>query len=125
MFLLFVFYFATLVFTFQGNNVWVTNNDKRVQLRDVFLPSLTEVERLVLEKQAQEKILQLGITVSPHGRVLNESDHKIRALTNFITETSQTNQKPHKRRVLLLKRKAVTTGIFDSKGKDDYSKGKL
>lgn len=40
--------------------------------------------------------------------------------------TTQSSQKPHKRRVLLLKRKAVTTGIFDSKGKDDYSnKGKL
>lgn len=39
--------------------------------------------------------------------------------------TTQSSQKPHKRRVLLLKRKAVTTGIFDSKGKDDYSnKGK-
>lgn len=35
--------------------------------------------------------------------------------------STQTPQKPHKRRVLLLKRKAVTTGIFDSnKGKDDY-----
>lgn len=52
---------------FQGNGVWVTNNGKRVQLRDVFLPSLTEVERLVLEKQAQEKILQLGVTLTPQG----------------------------------------------------------
>lgn len=52
---------------FQGNGVWVTNNGKRVQLRDVFLPSLTEVERVVLEKQAQEKILQLGITLTPQG----------------------------------------------------------
>jgi hypothetical protein len=51
----------------QGNGVWVTNNGKRVQLRDVFLPSLTEVERVVLEKQAQEKILQLGITLTPQG----------------------------------------------------------
>jgi hypothetical protein len=39
----------------------------------------------------------------------------------FTEATSQASQKPHKRRVLLLKRKAVTTGIFDSKGKDDYS----
>lgn len=54
---------------FQGDGVWVTNNGKRVQLRDVFLPSLTEVERLVLEKQAQEKILQLGITLSPPGEI--------------------------------------------------------
>lgn len=40
----------------------------------------------------------------------------------FIESSNQSSQKPHKRRVLLLKRKAVTTGIFDaSKGKDDYS----
>lgn len=40
----------------------------------------------------------------------------------FVETSNQSSQKPHKRRVLLLKRKAVTTGIFDSsKGKDDYS----
>jgi hypothetical protein len=40
----------------------------------------------------------------------------------FTETTNQSSQaKPHKRRVLLLKRKAVTTGIFDSKGKDDFS----
>jgi hypothetical protein len=51
----------------KGNNVWVTNTGKRVQLRDVFLPSLTEVERVVLEKQASEKIQQLGVTLTPQG----------------------------------------------------------
>lgn len=55
---------------FQSNGVWVTNDGKRVQLRDVFLPTLTEVERVVLEKQAQEKILQLGITLTPQGKLL-------------------------------------------------------
>ncbi|CAO1343516.1 unnamed protein product [Diamesa serratosioi] len=91
----------------QGNCIWVTNNGKRVQLRDVFVPNLTEVERVVLEKTASEKILQLGITVLPYA-------------------ASQAPQKPPKRRVLLLKRKAVTTGFFDSKGKEDYaSKGGL
>lgn len=112
---------------FQGNVVWVTNNGKRVQLRDVFLPSLTEVERVVLEKQAQEKILQLGITLSPQGIFDFHFLKKTFLLISIIAEaTSQSTQKPHKRRVLLLKRKAVTTGIFDSKGKDDYSnKGKI
>lgn len=46
-------------------------------------------------------------------------------LSQSETASPGSSQKPHKRRVLLLKRKAVTTGIFDSKGKDDYSnKGK-
>lgn len=67
MFVFNCFLFRSRPRTFQGNGVWVTNNGKRVQLRDVFLPSLTEVERLVLEKQAQDKILQLGVTLSPQG----------------------------------------------------------
>lgn len=47
------------------------------------------------------------------------------SLISSIEISTQSTQKPHKRRVLLLKRKAVTTGIFDSKGKEDYSsKGK-
>lgn len=53
---------------FKGNGVWVTNNGKRVELRDVFLPSITEVERVVLEKQAKEKIAQLGITLATQGK---------------------------------------------------------
>lgn len=48
--------------------MWIcANTGKRVQLRDVFLPSLTEVERVVLEKQASEKIQQLGVTLTPQG----------------------------------------------------------
>lgn len=70
------FFFLLLIFSsqwiFQGNGVWVTNNGKRVQLRDVFLPTLTEVERVVLEKQAQEKILQLGITLAPQGTLFTD-----------------------------------------------------
>lgn len=58
---------TSLRFFSQGNCIWVTNNGKRVQLRDVFVPNLTEVERVVLEKTASEKILQLGITVLPYG----------------------------------------------------------
>lgn len=44
---------------------------KRVQLRDVFLPSLTEVERIILDKQAAEKIQQLGVTLTPQGEISN------------------------------------------------------
>lgn len=83
----------------------------------------------MLEKQAQEKILQLGITLTPQGSTFGIESFKFaidvkRLFFSFSSEaTSQTSQKPHKRRVLLLKRKAVTTGIFDSKGKDDVSKG--
>lgn len=91
--------------------MWISYQGKKVQLRDVFLPNLTEVERIVFDKISQDKIMQLGITVS------------------LVPNTSgqQAAQKPQKRRVLLLKRKAITTGFFDSssKGKDDIaSKGK-
>lgn len=48
--------------------MWICGNTgKRAQLRDVFLPSMTEVERVVLEKQAREKIQQLGVTLTPQG----------------------------------------------------------
>jgi hypothetical protein len=97
-------------------------------LRDVFLPSLTEVERVILEKQAAEKIQQLGVTLTPQGEISNSHSRLSFSLKKsnyfllFTEASNQSTQKPHKRRVLLLKRKAVTTGIFDSsKGKDDYS----
>lgn len=64
---LFLFIIVDKKNTFQTNAVWVTNTGKRVQLRDVFLPSLTEVERVVLQKQAAEKIQQLGVTLTPQG----------------------------------------------------------
>jgi hypothetical protein len=40
----------------------VSDNGRRAKLRDVFLPNLTEVERITLEKVALEKAQQLGIT---------------------------------------------------------------
>ncbi len=42
--------------------MWVSDNGRRAKLRDVFLPNLTEVERITLEKVALEKAQQLGIT---------------------------------------------------------------
>lgn len=63
---------------FQTNGVWVTNTGKRVQLRDVFLPSLTEVERVVLQKQASEKIQQLGVTLTPQGDYNTPALHVIK-----------------------------------------------
>lgn len=62
----------------------------------------------MFDKISQDKIMQLGITVS---LVPNTSGQQAAA------------PKPQKRRVLLLKRKAITTGFFDSssKGKDDVS----
>lgn len=73
---IYVFNFRSRPHKFQGNGVWVANDGKRVQLRDVFLPSLTEVERLVLQKQAQEKILQLGVTISPQGIIVRSLTKK-------------------------------------------------
>lgn len=78
--------------------MWVTNYGKRVQLRDVFLPNLTEVERVSLEKIAQEKIVQLGITVAPLGKesqiwfhTANKHVRKLfcRSITRNNTEAAQ------------------------------------
>ena len=86
--------------------MWISFQGKKVQLRDVFLPNLTEVEKIVFDKISQDKIMQLGIIVAPD-----------------LEASGQAAPKPQKRRVLLLKRKAITTGFFDSssKGKDDIS----
>lgn len=94
----------------QGDNIWVTNNGKNIHLKSAQLTKITDIERLMLDKLAQEKLQQLGISLT--------------APSPADSSTSATKQT--KRKVLLLKRKAVTTGIFESKSKEDCSsKGEI
>ncbi|KAG5885856.1 hypothetical protein JTB14_035876 [Gonioctena quinquepunctata] len=86
----------------QGSCVWNNVTGRQVILSDTSLLHLTEIERKVLQKVAIAKLqaLNLGVTVKP------PSENAACAVT-----------KP-KRRPYLLKRKALTTGIFDSSRKD-------
>lgn len=85
--------------------MWVTNSGKNIHLKSSPLTKVCDIERLMLEKLAQEKLQQLGISLTPAPPA----------------ESSSSVAKQTKRKVLLLKRKAVTTGIFESKSKDDCS----
>ncbi|XP_078049076.1 rho GTPase activating protein at 102A [Augochlora pura] len=96
------------VWTPQGKCTWAGTSGRRVTLQDTPLRSLSEVERKVLCKVAVAKLQALNLGV--HIRPPSES----------LSGTSIT-AKP-KRRAPLLKRKALTTGFFDNKGKDDKEK---
>ncbi|XP_015429085.1 PREDICTED: uncharacterized protein LOC107185833 [Dufourea novaeangliae] len=96
------------VWTPQGKCTWAGTSGRRVTLQDTPLRSLSEIERKVLCKVAVAKLqaLNLGVHIRPPSESL--------AGTAITT-------KP-KRRAPLLKRKALTTGFFDNKGKDDKEK---
>ncbi|KAJ8678978.1 hypothetical protein QAD02_014765, partial [Eretmocerus hayati] len=92
----------------RGKCTWAGTSGRRVTLQDSPLRSLSEVERKVLCRVAVAKLQALNLGV--HIRPPSES----------LTSGSVT-AKP-KRRAYLLKRKALTTGFFDSKSKDDKDK---
>ncbi|XP_076394543.1 rho GTPase activating protein at 102A [Megachile rotundata] len=96
------------VWTPQGKCTWAGTGGRRVTLQDTPLRSLSEIERKVLCKVAVAKLqaLNLGVHIRPPSECLG---------------TSAVVTKP-KRRAPLLKRKALTTGFFDNKGKDDKEK---
>ncbi|XP_017754753.1 PREDICTED: uncharacterized protein LOC108546956 [Eufriesea mexicana] len=96
------------VWTPQGKCTWAGTGGRRVTLQDTPLRSLSEIERKVLCKVAVAKLqaLNLGVHIRPPSESLGSS--------SVVT-------KP-KRRAPLLKRKALTTGFFDNKGKDDKEK---
>jgi hypothetical protein len=85
----------------------VTSNGKSVQIKSSSLTTITEIERLMLEKLSQEKLQQLGVSLTAQ------------SAASELSSTSASKQ--NKRKVLLLKRKAVTTGLFESKSKEDCS----
>nr|CAD7425496.1 unnamed protein product [Timema monikensis] len=97
-------------FRMKGQCTWSNVTGRMVTLADTTLLQLTEVERRVMQKVALAKLqaLNLGVTVRiPSDAVGNSTAHK------------------PKRRAYLLKRKALTTGFFDTaRGKDgDKEKG--
>ncbi|XP_071863028.1 rho GTPase activating protein at 102A isoform X2 [Bombus fervidus] len=96
------------VWTPQGKCTWAGTGGRRVTLQDTPLRSLSEIERKVLCKVAVAKLqaLNLGVHIRPPSESLG---------------SSAVATKP-KRRAPLLKRKALTTGFFDNKGKDDKEK---
>ncbi|XP_076760058.1 rho GTPase activating protein at 102A isoform X2 [Xylocopa sonorina] len=96
------------VWTPQGKCTWAGTGGRRVTLQDTSLRSLSEIERKVLRKVAVAKLqaLNLGVHIRPPSESLGSSC--------VVT-------KP-KRKAPLLKRKALTTGFFDNKGKDDKEK---
>ncbi|KAK9305229.1 hypothetical protein QLX08_003666 [Tetragonisca angustula] len=96
------------VWTPQGKCTWAGTSGRRVTLQDTSLRSLSEIERKVLCKVAVAKLqaLNLGVHIRPPSESLGSS--------SVVT-------KP-KRRAPLLKRKALTTGFFDNKGKEDKEK---
>ncbi|XP_026675127.1 uncharacterized protein LOC108631901 [Ceratina calcarata] len=96
------------IWTPQGKCTWAGTGGRRVTLQDTQLRSLSEIERKVLCNVAVAKLqaLNLGVHIRPPTESLGSS--------SVVT-------KP-KRRAHLLKRKALTTGFFDNKGKDDKDK---
>ncbi|CAG9856797.1 unnamed protein product [Phyllotreta striolata] len=87
----------------QGSCVWSNITGRQVILNDTSLLNLTEIERKVLQKVAIAKLqaLNLGVNI----KVPSDNVGGVTA-------------KP-KRRPYLLKRKALTTGIFDANRKED------
>lgn len=91
----------------QGSCVWNSVTGRQVVLQDTSLLHLTEVERKVLQKVAIAKLqaLNLGVTVKVPSENVGAVPTK-------------------KRRPYLLKKKALTTSIFDSSRKE-LDKGKF
>ncbi|CAG9836206.1 unnamed protein product [Diabrotica balteata] len=86
----------------QGSCVWSNATGRQVILGDTSLLNLTDIERKVLQKVAIAKLqaLNLGVNIK------------------LPTETAGGVSTKPKRRPYLLKRKALTTGIFDASRKE-------
>ncbi|VEN64394.1 unnamed protein product [Callosobruchus maculatus] len=87
----------------QGGCVWTNVTGRQVILNDTFLLNLSEVERKVLQKVAIAKLqaLNLGVAIK------------------IPSETCSNLSAKPKRKPYMLKRRALTTSIFDSSRKDD------
>nr|XP_018915447.1 PREDICTED: uncharacterized protein LOC109042921 [Bemisia tabaci] len=88
----------------QMKNTWVNSAGVQVTLADTTILQLTEIERRVLQKVALAKLQALNLGVS-------------------VKIPSEIVAAPRKRRPYLMKRKALTTGIFEpSRNKDEWGK---
>ncbi|XP_055690068.1 rho GTPase-activating protein 6 [Lutzomyia longipalpis] len=86
----------------QGKGVWASHEGQRIVLQDMDLQELTAVERKILQRIAAMKLQELNFGASAVP----------------VEDKAPVEEKP-KRRALLLKRKALTTGFFDANKKDD------
>ncbi|RZB41728.1 uncharacterized protein BDFB_007431, partial [Asbolus verrucosus] len=93
---------ATCSWTPQGGCIWTSLTGRQVMLGGTTLLQLTDVERKVLQKVALAKLQALNLGVA-----IKVPTENVGAVVN----------KP-KRRPYLLKRKALTTSIFDTNRKD-------
>ncbi|XP_050298074.1 uncharacterized protein LOC126737287 [Anthonomus grandis grandis] len=85
----------------RGSCIWNSVTGRQVILQDTNLLHLTEVERKVLQKVAIAKLQALNLGVS------------VKVPTEIIGSVPTKKRRPY-----LLKRKALTTGIFDGNRKD-------
>ncbi|KAL7286588.1 hypothetical protein TKK_0019215 [Trichogramma kaykai] len=92
----------------QGKCTWAGTSGRRVTLQDTPLRQLSDIERKILSVVAVAKLqaLNLGVQIRPPAESLSGGS---------------SSSKP-KRRAYLLKRKALTTSLFDNKGKEDKDK---
>ncbi|XP_052749731.1 uncharacterized protein LOC113512037 isoform X2 [Galleria mellonella] len=98
---------ATATWTPQGSCCWVDGSGRCVRLTDTSLLTLTEVERRALQQVALAKLQEM----------------KLGTPIKIPEENAVAPSTKPKRRAILMKRKALTTGFFDqSRTKDDKDK---
>ncbi|XP_048481538.1 uncharacterized protein LOC105391928 [Plutella xylostella] len=86
----------------QGSCQWLDGAGRCVRLADCSLLSLSDVERRALQQAALARLQQLSLAAS----------------IKIPEENASSAQAKPKRRAHLLKRRAITTGFFDQRGKD-------
>ncbi|XP_059490290.1 uncharacterized protein LOC132205326 isoform X2 [Neocloeon triangulifer] len=94
---------STSLWTPQGQCRWTSVTGRSVNLLGSSLLQLSEIERVVLQQVALAKLQQLNLGVS----------------IRVPADESTTPAAKPKRRPYLLKRKALTTGFFDTGRKDE------
>ncbi|XP_030761287.1 uncharacterized protein LOC115886333 isoform X2 [Sitophilus oryzae] len=90
----------------RGSGVWTSVTGREVILGDTNLLHLTDIERKVLQKVAIAKLQALNLGVS------------VKVPTETIGSVPTKKRRPY-----LLKRKAITTSIFDSSRKESEKDG--
>ncbi|XP_063611958.1 uncharacterized protein LOC134785525 [Penaeus indicus] len=118
------------LYQISGGNTWSSVTGRVVSLENTSLLQFTEIERLTLQQLAIAKLqaLNLGCQI----RVPREcADDRLRG-NEIVPDSSKLEQAnasaQKKRRPYLLKRKALTTGFFDSKkeeAKDGVASGQV
>ncbi|XP_076060802.1 uncharacterized protein LOC143036847 isoform X2 [Oratosquilla oratoria] len=112
---------STSIWTPMGNSTWASVTGRIVQLEGTSLLHLSELERLTLQQIAIAKLqaLNLGCQIrAPRGS--SDKHDRLAVPSESGAETaarpeSNGSNTPKKRRPYLLKKKALSTGLFESK----------